>query len=113
MQKSTTRKPYTLAGAGPLTATVWKFGSEQCGWNYRFNVVKTNDVNGEVTQQFCAGDIRNFAKLIQVLAFTLADDGCLEPEYRTELSELASRLRTALESRPSTASPEMKECEEM
>lgn len=92
----TSRKPYTLAGAGQLTATIWKNSDEPSGWTYRFNIVRTSAA-GRVSQRFHPRDLRNFVKLMQVLAFTLADDGCLECSLRRELSDLADRLQTVLE----------------
>lgn len=89
-------RPYTLAGAGALTATIWKNGDEPCGWTYRFNVIRTS-ATGRVSQRFHPRDLRDFVKLVGVLAFTLADDGCLEADVRRELVELAERLRTVLE----------------
>lgn len=90
------RKPYLLAGAGPLTATIWKDGDCHAGWDYRFNIVRTSRTTGRVTQCFAPRNIRHLAKLVQVLAFILADDGCLEPGRRDELKELASRMEMAL-----------------
>ena len=39
-KQTTTKKPYTMLGAGQLVSTIWKDGDEQSGWSYRFNVYR-------------------------------------------------------------------------
>lgn len=99
MSKNRSRKPYTIAGAGPLTATIWKTGDEVAGWRYEFNIVRTIAANGRVTQRFRPRDVIDLTKLAQVLAFTLADDGCLDPDLRERLNWLAENLRKVLSHR--------------
>jgi len=92
------RRPYTLVGSGRLTATIWKSGSEQNSGNYQFNIVRTNRRTGRVLQRFASSDLHALTKLVQVLAFTLADDGCVSAEERRTLFRLATRLDRLLES---------------
>lgn len=90
------RKPYLLVGSGPLTATIWKSGTEPADENYRFNIIRISHKSGHVTQKFGPRDLRHLAKLVQVMAFTLADDGCVSEEMRESLSELAQSLERNL-----------------
>jgi hypothetical protein len=85
-------KPHEIVGAGDLTATIWKKGDEHGGWRYHFNVYRQSCRSGAVSQLFRPGDVIDFIKLCQVLAMTLADDGCLEFKQRRQLAELAARL---------------------
>lgn len=103
MKSNSPGKPYTLVGAGPLTATVWKTASESGGYRYRFNIIRTNPATGTVSQRFRPQDVRHLAKLLQVLAFTLSDDGCLDDVVRRDLQSLSATLRRANQ-KPSTPS---------
>jgi len=95
LTKGKSVQPYFITGAGPLTATVWKTGVDVADDNYEFNLFRTDARTGGVSQRFRPQDLVDFAKLIQVLAFSLADDGCLKPELRDELDQLANRMRSA------------------
>lgn len=90
-------KPYALVGSGRLTATIWKTEEDVSGWTYAFNIVRTNRRTGQTLQRFGPKDLTPLVKLVQVLAFTLGDDGCLSAELRQELSRLESQLRQVLE----------------
>lgn len=94
------RKPYAMLGAGRLTATLWKEGNEHAGWQYRFNLFRMSRNSGRVSQRFLPRDVPDLARLAQLLAFTLSDDGCLDSELRDDLSCLAACLDQVL---PSTA----------
>lgn len=85
-------KPYAMVGAGRLAASIWKTGDERSGWNYRFNVFRMSGTNGRVTQRFSPNDVADLAKLVRVLAFTLADDGCVTADLRDDLFCLAACL---------------------
>ena len=85
-------KPMVLVGAGPLTSAIWKLGSEQSGWRYRFNVVRQTSDRGQFTDLFKPTDLIHFVKLIQVLATVIADDGCLTQSERTTLRNLSAQL---------------------
>lgn len=91
MMKHSPAKPYAMLGAGELASSIWKSGNELVGWRYHFNIFRLA-VNGRTGQKLKPTDLRHLVKLAQVLAATLADDGCLEPSVRRELRELASRL---------------------
>lgn len=98
-QKS--RKPHTLVGAEQLTATVYKTGDELIGFEYRFNIVRLNNRTGRVNQWFRPDDLLAIVKLTRVLASELADDGCIAPELRRQLVQLAVMLeRTLAEASP-------------
>jgi len=83
-----------MLGAGPLVSAIWKTGHHRSGWRYRFNVYRHGSRDGQVSQLLRPADLPNLVKLCQVLATTLADDGCIPPELRGNLSELAERLDT-------------------
>lgn len=85
-------KPHTLLGAGRLTAAVWKSGDEQKGWQYHFNVYHMSGADGCVSQRFSPGDVFDLVCLARLLAFTLAEDGCLKADLRKELASLAAHL---------------------
>ncbi len=81
-----------IVGAGPLLSTIWKLGDEHSGWRYRFNLTRQTSDSGVFTDLFQPGDLIHFIKLIQVLAFVVADDGCLNQAERTTLKNLATQL---------------------
>lgn len=83
-------KPYTVLGAGRLCSSLWKAGEERCGWTYRFNIYRMAADNGHVSQFLRPSDVESLAKLCQVLAATLSDDGCLPEVQRHALSALAN-----------------------
>jgi hypothetical protein len=85
-------KPYEMLGAGQLVSTVWKTGDDRGGWRYRFNVYRMSPRNGQVSQLLRPADVENLVKLCQVLAMTLADDGCMPAEQRRTLAHLAAKL---------------------
>lgn len=85
-------KPYAMLGAGPLVSGIWKSGDEQSGWAYRFNVYRTNPRTGHVSQLLRPADVPDLVKLCQVLAATLADDGCIAAPLRRALARLADEL---------------------
>jgi hypothetical protein len=88
-------QPYAALGAGPLTSFLWKSGDEQQGWQYRFNLFRQTRHSGQVSQSFRPADLAKLIRLCQLLAVTLADDGCLDPELRDELTQLAVALNNA------------------
>lgn len=90
--KPRTPKPFVLVGAGPLSSTVWKTGDEHSGWRYRFNLFRLPAHNGRVSQLFRPSDLVDLAKLLQVLAAVIADDGCLTQTDRRMLTRLNAEL---------------------
>ena len=88
----TTSKPYAMLGAGQLVSAVWKAGDERAGWSYRFNVYRMNGRDGHVEQLLRPTDVQDLVKLCQVLAATLADDGCIPTRQRRALANLAAKL---------------------
>lgn len=93
-----TPKPYAILGAGRLTASIWKEGDEGAGWQYRFNLFRMSRTSGRVGQRFLPQDVPHLARMAQLLAFALADDGCIDRSLRDELSCLASFLDERLPS---------------
>ena len=85
-------KPYAMLGAGPLVSAVWKDGDERAGWLYRFNIYRMGQRNGQVSQLLRPADVQDLVKLCQVLAATLADDGCIPTRERRVLADLAVKL---------------------
>lgn len=89
---TTNTKPYAMLGAGQLVSAIWKTGDEQSGWGYHFNVYRSNNRTGHVSQLLRPADIFDLVKLSQVLAATLADDGCITANERLALATLAGEL---------------------
>ena len=85
-------RPMEIVGAGPLISTIWKLGDEHTAWRYRFNLTRQTSDRGDFTDLFQPGDLIHVIKLIQVLAFVIADDGCLTQSERTTLKTLAAQL---------------------
>lgn len=85
-------RPYAALGAGQLTSNLWKTGDERSGWSYRFNIYRISSQNGHVTQIFRPSDVPNLVKLCQVLAVTLADDGCIPADLCHDLADLSLKL---------------------
>jgi hypothetical protein len=81
-----------MLGAGQLVSAIWKSGDQQSGWTYRFNVYRSPPRTGHVSQLFRPADVQDLVKLCQVLAATLADDGCIATEQRRMLLDLAAKL---------------------
>ena len=88
----TSRKPLGMVGAGRLASMIWKTGDEQSGWRYRFNVFRTVNNAGRVSQLFAPSDAILLVKLAHVLAAVIADDGCISPDERQSLKRLATEL---------------------
>jgi hypothetical protein len=85
-------KPYCMLGAGKLASAVWKTGDQPAGWRYRFNCFRMPFGTGRVSQLFRPADLTDLVKLCQVLAATLAEDGCIPPAERAALHQLAAQL---------------------
>jgi hypothetical protein len=92
LHQSMIPKPYCSVGAGRLTSFVWKTGDQNAGWRYQFNLFRLAANGGRVSQLFAPADLIHFAKLTQVLAAVIADDGCLSPLDRGVLKRLAADL---------------------
>jgi hypothetical protein len=91
-QHKTNTKPYAAIGAGRLVSTIWKRGNPQDGWRYRFNVFRMSHSSGRVSRLLRPADVLDLAKLCQVLAATLVDDGCISAAERQQLQDLATKL---------------------
>lgn len=92
VQPQLNQRPYAMVGAGPLSAAIYKDGSEECGWRYRFMVFSIDPTAGTVSQLFKPEEVVSLAKLARMLALVLADDGCLDNQLRTDLNHLARGL---------------------
>jgi hypothetical protein len=86
------QQPYAMLGAGRLVSSLWKSGDERSGWHYQFNIYRMNQRNGHVSQRFQPADVKDLVKLCQVLASTLADDGCIASDLHAELTGLFTAL---------------------
>jgi hypothetical protein len=96
VRKTANNRPYAMLGAGRLTSAVWKEGDDDSGWHYRFNIFRMNRPSGRVSQRYRPQDVVDLARLAQVLAFALSDDGCMDSELRDDLSCLAACLDQVL-----------------
>ena len=94
--KASENKPYAMLGAGNLTASLWKTGDHESGWRYRFNIFRMSKNNGRVSQRLSPHDVADLAKLAQLLAFALSEDGCLDSELHDDLSCLFACLDQVL-----------------
>ena len=85
------KQPVAVLGAGDLVSHLHRGDDERDTANYRFNVFRF-DRKLEATHGFRPSDIRDFVKLCQVLAFTIADDGWIPADAREALIGLANEL---------------------
>jgi hypothetical protein len=85
-------QPYAVLGAGELVSHLQKNGNEVRHGQYRFNVFRLTQDSGEVSHVLGPSDLQDIVKLCQVLAFTIADDGCLPADLRQQLFDLADDL---------------------
>lgn len=84
-------KPYALVGSGCLTAALWKvINEDDC--EYRFNLFRVHKETGSVDQWLTPEDIESLVKVVRVLAFELAEDGCMSRPLRHRLYQLAEDL---------------------
>ena len=97
-------RPCAMLGAGNLAASLWKFGDEETGWRYRFNIFRMSRANGRVSHRLLPQDVADLAKLAQTLAFALSEEECLDRELRDDLGCLFTCLADVLPSTPDTAS---------
>ncbi|MCA9171315.1 MAG: hypothetical protein KDB23_26775, partial [Planctomycetales bacterium] len=81
-------KPYAMLGAGTLSATLWKVRVNGDQWEYFFNLFRSSETDGSVTQRFTAEDLIQLVKLAQVLASVLDEDGCLDHALRLRMRRL-------------------------
>jgi hypothetical protein len=91
-------RPCAMLGAGNLAASLWKFGDEENGWRYRFNIFRMTRANGRVSHRFLPQDVADLAKLAQTLAFALSEEECLDRELRDDLGCLFACLNDVLPS---------------
>ncbi len=85
-------RPYCLVGADRLNASIWKYGDEQGGFRYRFNIFRMLASSGRVSQLFDPEDVICLAKLAHIMAVALIDDGCIDADLRQRLKQLVVRL---------------------
>lgn len=82
--------PYAVLGSGDLVSHLLRRNVD-VGKEYHFNVFRM-EPDEKVTHSLRPRDLRAIVKLCQVLAFTIADDGWLADDLRSELFELADDL---------------------
>ena len=90
-------KPHALLGSGRLTSSLWKIVNQDHDVEYRFNVFRIHGETGAVDQWLAPEDIKSLVKLSRVLAFELAEDGCMYRVLRERLYQLAERLDELIE----------------
>ena len=89
-------RPYCIVGADRLSAAIWKYGDEEGGFRYQFNIFRMLAAHGRVSQLFGPEDVVCLAKLAHILAVALLDDGCIDADTKGSLRRLSVRLDTAL-----------------
>lgn len=97
--------PYCRVGAGEITAALWKLPSGSALPRYRFRIFRQVHCEAGDASLFKPADLPSLVRLLQVLAATLDDDGCLPPATRQTIRQLAHRLDQLAESNPSTSNP--------
>ncbi len=90
-------KPYALLGSGRLTSSLWKTINGDGDGQYRFNLFRIDRETGSVDQWLTPEDIESLVKIARVLAFELAEDGCMDRTLRARLYRLAERLDDLIE----------------
>ena len=88
--------PYAAVGVENLTAMIWKTGDRRSGATYRFNIHRMNPGTGRFSQLFTLENVEHLARLAQLLAFGLAEDGGMDAGVRDDLYCLASCLDDVL-----------------
>ena len=81
-----------LVGAGPLISPVWKSGSENTGWRFRFAIFRWLKKKSRGSTVLHPLDLLHLVKLIQVLAAVMVEEGCITPTERIVLKRLAFKL---------------------
>lgn len=85
-------KPMLVVGAGPLIARLWKFGSEESGWVYRFQIIRRREEKDHGTNLFRPSDLGHFLQLIQLLGTEILFDGCVTQTDRQALKVIVSQV---------------------
>ncbi len=89
--KQVNPRPYAVLGSGDLVSHLQRDDLDPNSKEYRFNVFRL-ERDEQVTHALRPIDLRSMVKLCQVLAFTIADDGWVSDDVRSELFELADDL---------------------
>ena len=84
--------PMLIVGAGPLISRLWKFGSEESGWRYRFEVHSETADGDYQTDLFQPSDLCHFLQLTHLLATEILCDGCITQADREALSRIVSQM---------------------
>ena len=85
-------KPMLVVGAGPLIARIWKFGSEESGWVYRFQIIRQTEEKHHLTNLFRPSDLWHFLQLMQLLGTEILSDGCVTQTDRQALKVIVSQV---------------------
>lgn len=89
-------RPYATLGSGPITSSLWKSDLPDTKCHYRFNLYRTNARSGLTSNWFRPQDIEPLIRTLSVLAFELAEDGCMSATLRHRLHDLAECLNEVL-----------------
>ena len=103
--KAPASKPHAMLGAGQIASSIWKTIDTRGRFAYHFNVFRMSARGGRVTQRFTPADLPDLARMTQLLATVISDEGCLDEGFRDDLSCLAARLDTALPTSRPTVPP--------
>ena len=90
--KASEGKPCAMLGAGSLAASLNKYGDEQGGWRYRFNIFRMSKASGRVSHKLSPRDMPDLVRLAQLLAFTLSEEDGLDSSLRDDLGCLFACL---------------------
>ncbi len=85
-------RPHAVLGSGDLVSHLRRFTDDEGATDYVFNVIQFRSESLEASHALRPEDLRSVVKLCQVMAFTVADDGWVQPQLREELFQLASEL---------------------
>jgi hypothetical protein len=88
---SSTEQPIAVLGAGDLISHVQRGDDSDNPSNYRFNILRFGE-DMRAMHDLRACDLRDLVKLVQVLAFSISDDGWLPREAHHALLALFEDL---------------------
>ncbi|QDT13485.1 hypothetical protein [Stieleria marina] len=98
-------KPYVVAGAESLSASLFKTEDEVNGFEYRFNITRLDSQSASISHWLRPDDIVALLKLTRLLAAELDFDGCIDFKLRLTLRGVADLIDQMLVDLASADSP--------
>lgn len=86
-------KAYASVGAGELTSLIWKRLREDGNASYEFNLFRVLPRSKRTTGALNQKHLRSLVRLAYVLTTVILEDGCLSPDEKSKLQDLANQLR--------------------